>query len=108
MCNVEFQFKVPLPPSLQEEDACSVSEEAQREMKVRLELDAELERLKLVYAEEMGKKLEQERLRQKRFECKHFMEQAIGLTKVGRTLQPLKLPKMFRLDHYVTRPCFRT
>nr|XP_040055100.1 cilia- and flagella-associated protein 73-like isoform X2 [Gasterosteus aculeatus aculeatus] len=68
-------------PRRHEEDARSVSEEAQREMKVRLELDAELERLKLVYAEEMGKKLEQERLRQKRFECKHFMEQAIGLTK---------------------------
>ncbi|KAM8917545.1 LOW QUALITY PROTEIN: cilia- and flagella-associated protein 73-like [Spinachia spinachia] len=71
----------PLIHYQQEEDAGRLFKEAQRERKVMLQLEAELERLKLVYTEEIEKKAELERLIQKRFVCKHFMQQAIGLTK---------------------------
>ncbi|KAL6105099.1 cfap73 [Pungitius sinensis] len=71
----------PLIHYLQEEGAGRLLKEAQRETGVMLQLDAELERLKLVYAEKMEKKQEQERLIQKGFVCKLFMGQAIGLTK---------------------------
>lgn len=70
------------PPCLKVEDADRAAAKAEKARKEVLQLDAEIERLRLVYAELMERKQQQQRQIQRHGAYRDFMVRVVRMTKV--------------------------